>query len=214
MLINLENRNPPRINYIGVSFSMTHYLFYFWRKNGFKLVFIQGKKNQSTGEYICIMLYPIEKKLHLIPNWIRNYQFDFFGKFLNMLSWRYNHMSSVFAYSIIQNTRACVFCSHVYQSKMKKFFSNSNIYKISFFIENSCFDFKILEELFPQITKAIIWNNFIDKKFLLSEILLLISVGLQHKTLADLKHELNYKTEDITFLSKQVFKKFMHIYFK
>ena len=50
------------------------------------------------------------------------------------------------------------------------------------------------------------WEGFNTQKFLLSEILLLISLGFQYKTPGDIVNEFNYKTEDIVYLSKEIFK--------
>nr|UXY88033.1 N-acetyltransferase 10 [Cryptomonas curvata] len=214
MLINLENRNPPRLDYIGVSFGLTQQLFYFWKKNGFKVIFIRSQKNKITGEHVCIMLYPITKEIELIPNWIKNYQFDFLTKFLGTINWKFNKMNAILVFSIVQNVHFQYFNQSVYVKHVKKIFSNTDIYKIFFYIENSAFEYKTLAELFPVVAKIVIWNELTKNIFFLSEILLLISIGLQHKSLGDLIIEFNYKNEDIISLSREIFRKFIYFYFK
>ena len=213
MLISLQNRKPPLLDYIGVSFGLTQQLFYFWKKNGFKVVFISVDKNKNTGEHVCIMLYPIIKEKYLTLNWIKNYQFDFFCKFLNILNWKFNKISSILAFSIIQNIHLKFYNQNIYQKTMKRFFSSSDIYKILFFIENFSLEYKKIIEIFPLIAKIVIWNGK-SNEFLLSEILLLISIGLQYKNPHDLIVEFNYKTQDIISLSKEILIKFINLYFK
>jgi N-acetyltransferase 10 len=213
MLISLENRKPPFLDYIGVSFGLTSQLFYFWKKNGFKVVFISIDKNKTTGENVCVMVYPIIKEKCTSLNWIKNYQIDFFCKFLNRLSWKFNKFSSILIFSIIQNIHFQYYNQNMNQKTIKKFFSNTDVYKILFFIENFSLEYKIISELFPIIVKILIWSGDINS-FLSSEILLLISVGLQYKTPHDLIIEFNYKTEDILSTSKEILKKFVYLYFK
>nr|UXY87538.1 N-acetyltransferase 10 [Cryptomonas curvata] len=212
MLISLENRKPPFLNYIGVSFGLTQQLFFFWKKNGFKVIFISVDKNKTTGEHVCIMLYPIKEK-NINTNWIKNYQYDFFCKFLTTLNCKFNKISSILILSIIQNIYFEYYNQNVYQKDIKKFFSNTELYKILNFIENFSLEYKTIAELFPLISKILIWDGN-THEFLLSEILLLISVGLQYKTPHDLIVEFNYKTEDIMSISKEILKKFVYFYFK
>jgi N-acetyltransferase 10 len=214
MLIDLDNRTPPRLDYIGVSFGLTQQLFYFWKKNGFKVIFIRSQKNKVSGEHVCIMLYPIIKAKHLIPNWIKNYQFDFLTKFLGIINWKFNKMNALLVFSIVQNVHFQYFNQSIYIKHVKKIFSNTDIYKIFFYIENSFFEYKTLAELFPLLAKIIIWNELTKNIFFLSEILLLISVGLQHKSIRDIMIEFNYKNEDIISLSREIFRKFIFFYFK
>ena len=214
MLINLESRIPPFLDYIGVSFGLTQELFYFWKKNGFKVVFVRTSKNKITGAHVCIMLYPIFKENYIPPNWIKNYQLDFLYKFLCRLNWTFNKINSILIFSIINNVYFENFNQNVYKKKIKKFFSNTDIYKIFFFIENFSLEYNIISELFPLIAKILVWEGFNTQKFLLSEILLLISLGFQYKTPGDIVNEFNYKTEDIVYLSKEIFKKFIYFYFK
>ena len=160
----------------------------------------------------CLNL--IFKENYIPPNWIKNYQLDFLYKFLCRLNWTFNKINSILIFSIINNVYFENFNQNVYKKKIKKFFSNTDIYKIFFFIENFSLEYNIISELFPLIAKILVWEGFNTQKFLLSEILLLISLGFQYKTPGDIVNEFNYKTEDIVYLSKEIFKKFIYFYFK
>jgi len=50
---------PPQLNYLGVSFGLTKEVFRFWVKNGFDPVYLSLKKNETTGEYSCILVKPL-----------------------------------------------------------------------------------------------------------------------------------------------------------
>nr|UXY86640.1 N-acetyltransferase 10 [Cryptomonas paramecium] len=211
ILINLEKRRPPRLNYIGVSFAISQQLFYFWNKNRFEVIFIENRKNENFNENTCIMLYCVKKK-YLKSNWIKNYQLIFLENFLNDMIRMTAKYSSVLIFSIIQNVKFENLYQISCQIKIKNFFNNVDIYKMFLFAKNFFFEYKILADLFLKAIKVLIWNGFFSKNFLLSEIFLLISVGLQRKKISCVLREFDWKTKDIITLSKKILKKFIHIF--
>nr|UXY87049.1 N-acetyltransferase 10 [Cryptomonas sp.] len=211
MLINLESRNPPHIDYIGVSFGLTQFLFNFWKKNGFKLIFVRDEKSRLTGDYVCIMINPILNKENFMPVWIRNYQFEFLNRFINAMSWKFKEISTMLVYDIIQNIQFTTQIKEIQLKKIKKTFNHSDISKICFYIESSTFDYRSLSYLFPQIAKILVWNDFLKKELLKSEILLLISIGLQHKPYDVLYKEFGLRRENIVSSIKGIYIKFIKL---
>jgi len=157
------------------------------------------------------MLYCIKKKC-LKSNWIKNYQLVFLENFLNEIARTTVKYSSVLIFSIIQNIKFENLYQTSYQVKIKNFFNNVDIYKMFLFAKNFFFEYKILANLFLKVMKILTWNSFFNKNFLLSEIFLLISLGLQHKKIGDVLKEFDWKTKDIITLSKKILKKFIHIF--
>ena len=60
LLKKLSEIRPPSLQYLGVAYGLTKELFNFWKKNGYKQVYMKQSKNDITSEYSCIML----KELH------------------------------------------------------------------------------------------------------------------------------------------------------
>ncbi|KAM7262099.1 hypothetical protein ACFE04_021176 [Oxalis oulophora] len=57
LLVDLRERRPEKLHYIGVSFGLTLDLFRFWRKHKFVPFYIS--QNTVTGEHSCMILKPL-----------------------------------------------------------------------------------------------------------------------------------------------------------
>ncbi len=44
----------------GVSYGLTQQLFSFWRKSGFQPLYLRQSASDTTGEFTCIMVAPLE----------------------------------------------------------------------------------------------------------------------------------------------------------
>lgn len=55
----LTEVRAPEVNYLGVSFGLTQELYKFWSKNNFLPTYLSLRKNDTTGEYTCIVLKPL-----------------------------------------------------------------------------------------------------------------------------------------------------------
>ncbi|WCJ31748.1 RNA cytidine acetyltransferase [Euphorbia peplus] len=59
LLVNLRERRPEKLHYLGVSFGLTLDLFRFWRKLKFAPFYIAPNPNTVTGEHTCMVLKPL-----------------------------------------------------------------------------------------------------------------------------------------------------------
>ncbi|XP_058111016.1 RNA cytidine acetyltransferase 2-like [Magnolia sinica] len=59
LLVNLHERQPEKLHYIGVSFGMTLPLFRFWRRHKFAPFYIGQIQSAVTGEHTCMVLKPL-----------------------------------------------------------------------------------------------------------------------------------------------------------
>ncbi|WJX27399.1 hypothetical protein P8452_16218 [Trifolium repens] len=59
LLVNLRERLPEKLHYVGVSFGLTLDLFSFWRKLKFSPFYIDQIPNTVTGERSCMVLKPL-----------------------------------------------------------------------------------------------------------------------------------------------------------
>uniref|UniRef100_A0A6N2M944 RNA cytidine acetyltransferase n=1 Tax=Salix viminalis TaxID=40686 RepID=A0A6N2M944_SALVM len=59
LLVNLHERRPEKLHYLGVSFGLTLDLFRFWKRRNFAPFYIGQIPNTVTGEYSCMVLRPL-----------------------------------------------------------------------------------------------------------------------------------------------------------
>ncbi|KAB5556581.1 hypothetical protein DKX38_007490 [Salix brachista] len=59
LLVNLHERQPEKLHYLGVSFGLTLDLFRFWKRRNFAPFYIGQIPNTVTGEYSCMVLRPL-----------------------------------------------------------------------------------------------------------------------------------------------------------
>merc|ERR1712110_27966 len=53
----MGERPAESLHYIGVSFYLTKKLFNFWRRNGYRPLYMKQEANEITGEHSIIMLH-------------------------------------------------------------------------------------------------------------------------------------------------------------
>lgn len=106
LLVPLDERNPEKLHYLGVSFGLTQNLFRFWRKLGFAPFYICQIPNDVTGEHNCMVLKPlnndeIENKDDEKYGFIGPYYRDFRERFIHLLPSCFREMDYKLAMSIL-----------------------------------------------------------------------------------------------------------------
>ncbi|KAJ6918920.1 hypothetical protein NC651_013009 [Populus alba x Populus x berolinensis] len=61
LLVNLHERRPEKLHYLGVSFGLTLDLFRFWKRRKFAPFYIGQIPNTVTGEYSCMVTQTIKQ---------------------------------------------------------------------------------------------------------------------------------------------------------
>lgn len=59
LLVNLAERPPEPLHYLGVSYGLTQQLYGFWRRAGFQPVYLRQSASEVTGEHTVVMLRPL-----------------------------------------------------------------------------------------------------------------------------------------------------------
>jgi hypothetical protein len=60
LLVNLAERPPEPLHYLGVSYGLTQQLYGFWRRAGFQPVYLRQSPSDVTGEHTVVMLRPLQ----------------------------------------------------------------------------------------------------------------------------------------------------------
>ena len=203
LLIDLEEREQPIIDYLGVSFSISAKLLCFWLKNGFSLIILKPKKEEYWKQDVGIMIkmFSISTKKNL--HWLEYFQKEFFREFLNLCKTDFKKMPSNLVFNIIQS------CKTIKKKTiMKKCFSNLDLKKLYLFSNNTFISYKIIKHLISKISKACFWNFLELKNINLSELFILIAMGFQLKNFNDTKLEFSLKKHKLLEILKNIINKF------
>ena len=68
LLKRLGEVRPPHIDYLGVSYGLTHELYNFWAKNKYLPVYLRQSINELTAEHTCIMIKSLQTSNSFKPN--------------------------------------------------------------------------------------------------------------------------------------------------
>ena len=204
LLIDLNERNQPIIDYLGVSFSVSSKLLCFWLKNGFSLIIIKTKKEIFWKQNICIMIKLFSFKKKENSYWLTFFQKYFLKEFLTLCSTDFKTLSTNMVFNIIESSRVWT------KKKYHKDYLNSlDIKRISIFSNQSLVSYKNVKYLIPIISKIFLLESLEKKILNLSELLLLISMGFQLKSFNEIKKEFNIKKHNLIRIIKDIFHKFI-----
>lgn len=203
LLINLEEREQPLIDYLGVSFSFSSKLLCFWLKNGFSLIILKPKKEQYWKQDVGIMIkiFTISTKKNLFL--LKYFQKEFLREFLNLCKTDFRKMSTNLVFNVIQGCRTI-------KKKIisKKCFSNLDFKKLFLFSNNTFVSYKVIKHLIHKIAKICFWNFIEMKEIHLSELFILIAMGFQIKNFKEAKLEFNLKKHKLLEILKNILNKF------
>lgn len=204
LLIDLEERIQPSIDYIGVSFSISIKLLCFWLKNGFSMIILKSKKENFGEQNVCIMikLFSISNKENLY--WLNFFQKEFFKEFLSLCGTDFKNLPTNIIFNIIES-----FNISSKKVLLKKYFSSLDLKRLFAFTDKSMVSYKTIRYLFPIISKSCLLE-FLGRKILsLSESLLLISLGFQLKNFSQIYIEFKIKKYNLIQILKGIFFKFI-----
>jgi len=169
------------IDFVGTSFGLTLNLFNFWRKSGFVPLYLRQTRNDTTGEFTCMMLRAGDKE------WLASLYGDFSNRFQRLLSGPFRSLSSELALSVIS-------CGGDDQSQtgvqdIVQWLSPYDIKRLRSYARGEC-DYHLITDLVPVIAE-LLFNNKISVSgsvtFLARRIL--VGIGCQRKTIDEIYEE-------------------------
>lgn len=207
IISDLKNKFPPKIDYLGVSFSVNLQVLCFWKKNGFQAFIFRDQNDLMKNCQNLIMLKEILQNPKKPSNWFGTYRFEFSRRFLNQIGSTHKKISSIIVHNLINCNKERIKFFGL-KVNFKKYFSSYDFYRIRFFNEISTLDFELIFDLIPVIGKIFFWGGLPNSFFSSIEIIILIAMGLQYKTIYAVKNELSVKIENILKILTHIFEKF------
>merc|ERR1719430_2882936 len=82
LLLELGERPPEALDYLGVSYGLTSNLLRFWKRSGFVPTYVRQTKNDLTGEHTVIMLKVLDP-----ASWLAAFWTDFRRRLVHLLAY-------------------------------------------------------------------------------------------------------------------------------
>ncbi|KAI3382116.1 hypothetical protein SNEBB_009667 [Seison nebaliae] len=214
LLRKLEELEPPYVNWIGVSYSLSEAVYKFWRSLHFLPVYLRQQKNHLTGEHTCIMLMEMNTNENN-QSWLSQYYFDFRRRFFSLLSYDFRLFPSKMALSFFHQKsyemenwrdRARILDGSELFDNMTQF----DLQRLEKFCKNLV-DSHLITDLVPVIGRwyfnGKLKNKNTSLKLSMSEELLLLAVAAQHKSLEESEKEFELSRNQINNLFMRCLRK-------
>lgn len=234
LLIPLADRPAERLDWIGVSYGLTSQLYNFWSKREFKLCYLRQTVNDLTGEHSAIMLRELdsgEENHAIASNWLSEYVEDYRRRIISLLSLSLRGLPSSSALSLIVNTNDSIQfrgnndpnneeidspstpstttstpSNPLTASELTSVhFSHHDLKRLELYSRNMV-DHHMILDMVPLLAKLYYYNRF-PSNITLSALqnVILLSIGLQHKTVDEIASELNLPINQIlAFFNKTI----------
>eukprot|EP00033_Pygsuia_biforma_P001981 GCRY01002204.1.p1 GENE.GCRY01002204.1~~GCRY01002204.1.p1 ORF type:complete len:636 (+),score=248.34 GCRY01002204.1:1893-3800(+) len=205
LLSALEDRAPERLHYVGVSFGLTQSLFGFWAKNNYSPVYLRQTSNDLTGEHTCIMLHPLDTATmatSVQPDWLKAYVADFQRRFSALLSYQFSSFPSTLALRLLPPPSSATPDRECDISLLKGRFTPFDMKRLEAYTKHLV-DYHVIMDLMPSLAHLF----FVEKipvTLAASQSLILLGLGLQHKTVDDLEKELSLPSAQILALFSRI----------
>ncbi|KAK9457732.1 GNAT acetyltransferase 2-domain-containing protein [Dipodascopsis uninucleata] len=210
LLLKLSEKGPSRLNYLGVSYGLTPQLLKFWKKNGFKPVYLRQTANDLTGEHTCVMIkvLPSEKKTarEAEESWLDAFTLDFRKRFTQLLSYEFRDFSALTGLSILESISPRT-KSVLFKTELDSIFSPYDLKRLESYA-NNLLDYHVIVDLLPSIAQLYFHDKLStlvssdsedveEVKLSAVQATILLGIGLQKKDISTLEKELNLPSNQV-----------------
>lgn len=219
LLRRLHERRPEKLDYLGVSFGLTHNLYNFWNgKLRFLPLYLRLTPNELTGEHTCIMatcVSPNQSEDAEVPSWLDKFHQDFRRRLVYLLGYELRKFSSSVATAILEQRDG------FWETDEGRKFSKSdadvktafNAYdgrRLESYARNLV-DYHMILDMVPKLAELHAMGAFEgDDTVHLSaaQKAILISIGLQRKGVDEVAGDLRIEANQVLALLNKVIRKF------
>ncbi|KAL8278179.1 hypothetical protein RQP46_009352 [Phenoliferia psychrophenolica] len=194
LLQRLSERQPEKLDYLGVSYGITPLLFKFWKRAGYVPLYMRQTQSELTGEHTCVMLRGLNKNEKEANAWLGAFSVDFRKRFITLLSYKFREFASVTALSVLEAANA----GDVIQGRrelsspeVRELFSPFDLKRLDSYA-NNMLDYHVILDLLPTLASLYFSQRFpADVKLSGIQSSILLSLGLQRKPVEDVETELS-----------------------
>jgi len=225
-LLTAVSETPPpyELDYIGTSFGLTIDLYEFWRKSGFRPVYLRQTTHEATGEHSTIMLralQPLERET-AAATIVDHFVADFRTRFLRLLQGPFRDQPTKLALSIVDppvdtsnndldeandNADADGIESQapLTARTLLQFLSRDDVHRLEQYGRNLV-EYNLVLDIVPALAHLVLGRRMPKVQLSLLQYAMLIAVGCQSRTFDEVAVEFNAKAGQLLAL----FNKAMH----
>ncbi|OWB58942.1 hypothetical protein B5S28_g5046 [[Candida] boidinii] len=216
LFIKLSHKSPYYLHYLGVSYGLTDKLHKFWKRSGFRPVYLRQTSNDLTGEFTCVMLKVLKDRQ---DKWLIEYLKDFHKRFINLLSYKFKEFRSVQALNILDSSNVEDSDDNILskisftKKELDTVLSPFDLKRLESY-SNNLIDYHVILDMLPYISYQF-FTNKISKEVNLSHVqsAILLAIGLQHKDIDIISKELNIESNQTMAMFGKIIRK-VSVYFK
>eukprot|EP01105_Mastigella_eilhardi_P023165 TRINITY_DN57_c0_g1_i2.p1 TRINITY_DN57_c0_g1~~TRINITY_DN57_c0_g1_i2.p1 ORF type:complete len:1050 (-),score=289.09 TRINITY_DN57_c0_g1_i2:428-3367(-) len=208
LLLQLSQRKPEHLHYLGVSYGLSHELLNFWMKNDFSPVYLRQVASDITGEYSCIMLKALRPDAEAVGNaeWLRQFVDDFRVRFCHLLAYEFRSFSPALALRVALPTGHVACSKPLGRGELAFLFSEFDLRRLRSYAANLV-DYHVVMDLVPRLGLLVFCQRLEGVQFMASQLALLAAVALQCRTLESVADELHLEINQVMALFNKCVRK-------
>ena len=213
LLTSLGERKPEDLHYLGVAYGLTQGLLNFWQKLGFKPVYLRQTASDVTGENTALMIAPLENEAIETLDWVAPFVEDFRSRFLSLLTGPFRSMPPGLTLSLMdpklsfaQNEGTNVNVDPVIKAGGVQMDAH-DLKRLQKYSDNLV-DVHLIMDLVPFLAQAY-FTQKLPVNLSYGQAAILVCLGLQHKTIDDVKGTLDLPANQVLALFNKSVRK-MH----
>jgi len=204
LLLELGERPPETLQYLGTSFGLTPSLLRFWKKAGYVPTYIRQTKNDLTGEHTIIMLKLLDSSTN--SNWLHEFWTDFRRRLVNLLGYQLSSLAPSLALSLLHNKVTETPPSTLSATLLSAHLTAYDVKRLELYSNNMA-DHHLVTDLIPVLAKLVITRQLGALHLSAVQLAILIGQGLQHKTVDELTTELELPASQLLALFNRSIRK-------
>jgi len=205
LLLELGERPPEPLDYLGTSFGLTPSLLRFWKKAGYVPAYLRQTKNDLTGEHTCIMLKVLDSSSNN-TTWLTEFWTDFRRRLVNLLGYQLSSLPPSLALSLLHNKTAETPCNTLSATLLSAHLTPYDVKRLELYSNNMA-DHHLVTDLIPVLAKLVLTRQLGELHLSAVQLAILVGQGLQHKTVDDLTAELELPASQLLALFNRSIRK-------
>lgn len=187
LLLELLEQPPYFLHYLGVLYGLTPQLHKFWKRSGYRPVYLRQTANELTGEHTCVMLRVLANRELA---WLDAFAQDFHKRFLLLLLYEFSKFAAVQALNVIESTGGAAPAPPVDREALDQLLLPFDLKRLDLYA-NNLVDYHVIVDMLPLIARLYFGGRLLDTAKLLGvQLAILLAIGLQHKTVDAIAVEL------------------------
>ncbi|OLQ01371.1 UPF0202 protein KRE33 [Symbiodinium microadriaticum] len=210
---------PYDLDYVGTSFGLTYELFEFWRRSGFRPVYLRQQPHSATGEHSCILLRtmaPLEGEPRAEPV-IDHFVADFRLRFLRLLQGPFSKQPTRLALSVVDPPPADIAREDadgespiesqqpLTAASLLQFLSRDDIHRLEQYGKNLV-EYALVLDIVPTLATLFLSRRMPAVRLSTLQCAILVAVGCQHRSFDEVAQDFNAPASQLLAL----FNKAMH----